>query len=216
MLNIKNFVFNYIQVNTYLIWDDTLHAAIIDAGCMDDSERRQLTEFIDQQKLVPELLLNTHLHFDHCIGNHYLVNRYHLEPMAHQADAFFPLHQREQLENFGYQNIITEPSYPVSRFFNDGDILRFGNTTMRVIHTPGHSPGSVCFYIEAEKVLFSGDTLFRMSVGRTDFEQGSLSDLMTSLAKLTLLPDATKVYPGHGPATVLRTEKYANPYMQHL
>lgn len=216
MLNVKSFVFNYIQVNTYVVWDDTREAAIIDAGCMDDTERAQLTEFIDNEGLTPVLLLNTHLHFDHSIGNNFVVHKYSLEPLAHEADAFFPLHQREQLESFGFQNIVDEPAYPVTHFITDNQVLPLGNTSLKVIHTPGHSPGSVCFYFEEENILFSGDTLFRMSVGRTDFERGSLNELTESLKRLVTLPDKTKVMPGHGPHTTMRTEKFANPYLESL
>ena len=216
MLTVKFFVFNYIQENTYVLHDETHEAAIIDGGCMDDAERKQLTDYVSEQGLTVKLLLNTHLHFDHSIGNNYLSQYYHVRPQAHQADAFFPLHQREQLESFGFQNIISEPACPVTDFITDGQVLRFGNTELKVIHTPGHSPGSVCFWCENESILFSGDTLFRLSVGRTDFEQGSTEQLMRSLAKLSQLPDKTKVYSGHGPATTIRTEKYANPYLQGL
>ncbi|MBQ9439510.1 MAG: MBL fold metallo-hydrolase [Paludibacteraceae bacterium] len=214
MLTIKSFVFNYIQENTYVLSDETREAAIIDAGCMDDAERKQLTDYITEQGLTVKLLLNTHLHFDHAIGNNFVNKHYGVKPLAHQADAFFPLHQREQLESFGFQNIVDEPALPVNDFISDGQVLQFGNTMLKVIHTPGHSPGSVCFWCEEEHLLFSGDTLFRLSVGRTDFEQGSTEQLMQSLQRLALLPPGTKVLPGHGPATTIRTEVYANPYMR--
>ena len=196
MFTIKTFAFNLLQENTYIVSDDTLECVIIDCGAYYDDE-----------------LLATHGHWDHNLGIDTIYGSYGLRVEAAKEDDFII---SDIPHNF--QSIIGAPlrrQYPpVGRFFGPGEIIRFGNHSLQVLKTPGHSPGSVVFYCAEEHTAFTGDTLFRMSVGRTDFEGGSYTDLMSSLANvLAKLPSDTVIFPGHGPQSTIDYELRYNPYM---
>ena len=213
MFSIKTFPFNLLQENTYVVSDDTLDCIIIDCGAYYDDERKAITDYISSQGLKPCRLLATHGHWDHNLGIDTIYQTYGLQVEAAKEDEFIitdiPCN---------FQSIIGAPlrrEYPpVGRFFAPNEVIRFGNHSLQVLKTPGHSPGSVVFYCAEEHTAFTGDTLFRMSVGRTDFEGGSYEDLMNSLANvLAKLPDETTILPGHGPQSTIGYEKKYNPYM---
>jgi glyoxylase-like metal-dependent hydrolase (beta-lactamase superfamily II) len=213
MFTIKTFVFNLLQENTYVVSDDTLECVIIDCGAYYDDERRAITDYISSQGLKPRHLLATHGHWDHNLGIDTIYQAYGLQVEAAKEDAFIIT---DIPRNF--QSIIGAPlrrEYPaVGRFFEPDETIRFGHHALQVLKTPGHSPGSVVFYCAEEHTAFTGDTLFRMSVGRTDFEGGSYTDLMDSLANvLAKLPSETVVLPGHGPQSTIAYEVRYNPYM---
>ena len=213
MISIKTFAFNLLQENTYVVSDDTLECVIIDCGAYYDDERKAITEYIDSQGLKPVHLLATHGHWDHNLGIDTIYQNYGLQVEAAKEDDFIIT---DIPRNF--QSIIGAPlrrQYPaVGRFFGPGEIIRFGNHSLQVLKTPGHSPGSVVFYCAEEHTAFTGDTLFRMSVGRTDFEGGSYTALMSSLANvLAKLPADTVIFPGHGPQSTIDYELRYNPYM---
>lgn len=214
MLNIKTFVFNPFQENTYVVSDDRNEAVIIDCGAFFNEERKELTDYIDKNNLKVVHLLSTHGHIDHNFGNNTIADYYNVRPEVHKADA--GLMRRLSEQALAFCNYHLEYDMPeVSDYLNDGDIIRFGNHEMKVIHTPGHSPGSTVLYIADEDVAFSGDTLFMMSIGRTDLEGGSFSDIQKSLLRMIKeLPDNTKVFPGHGPQTSIAKEKLHNPYIR--
>lgn len=214
MLNIKTFVFNPFQENTYVVSDDRNEAVIIDCGAFFNEERKELTDYIDKNNLKVIHLLSTHGHIDHNFGNNTIVDYYNVRPEVHKADA--GLMRRLSEQALAFCNYHLEYDMPeVSDYLNDGDIIRFGNHEIKVIHTPGHSPGSTVLYIADEDVAFSGDTLFMMSIGRTDLEGGSFSDIQKSLLRMIKeLPDNTKVFPGHGPQTSIAKEKLHNPYIR--
>ena len=213
MITIKTFPFNLLQENTYVVSDETLDCVIIDCGAYYDDERKAITDYISSQGLKPCRLLATHGHWDHNLGIDTIYQTYGLQVEAAKEDEFIIT---DIPRNF--QSIIGAPlrrEYPpVGRFFAPNEVIRFGNHSLQVLKTPGHSPGSVVFYCAEEHTAFTGDTLFRMSVGRTDFEGGSYEDLMNSLANvLAKLPDETTILPGHGPQSTIGYEKKYNPYM---
>lgn len=214
MLNIKTFVFNPFQENTYVVSDDSNEAVVIDCGAFFSEERKELTDYIAKNNLKVVHLLSTHGHIDHNFGNNTIADYYNVRPEVHKADA--GLMRRLSEQALAFCNYHLEYDMPeVSDYLNDGDIIRFGNHEMKVIHTPGHSPGSTVLYIADEEVAFSGDTLFMMSIGRTDLEGGSFSDIQKSLLRMiNELPDNTKVFPGHGPQTSIAKEKFHNPYIR--
>ena len=213
MLTIKTFPFNLLQENTYVVSDETRDCVIIDCGAYYDDERKAITDYISSQGLKPCRLLATHGHWDHNLGIDTIYQTYGLQVEAAKEDEFIIT---DIPRNF--QSIIGAPlrrEYPpVGRFFAPNEVIRFGNHSLQVLKTPGHSPGSVVFYCAEEHTAFTGDTLFRMSVGRTDFEGGSYEDLMNSLANvLAKLPDETTILPGHGPQSTIGYEKKYNTYM---
>lgn len=213
MLTIKTFPFNLLQENTYVVSDETRDCVIIDCGAYYDDERKAITDYISTQGLNPCRLLATHGHWDHNLGIDTIYQTYGLQVEAAKEDEFIIT---DIPRNF--QSIIGAPlrrEYPaVGRFFDDDEIIRFGTHELQILKTPGHSPGSVVFYCQQEHIAFTGDTLFRMSVGRTDFQGGSHEALMDSLHNvLAKLPPETVILPGHGPQSTISEEMKYNPYM---
>ena len=213
MLTIKTFPFNLLQENTYVVSDETRDCVIIDCGAYYDDERKAITDYISSQGLKPCRLLATHGHWDHNLGIDTIYLTYGLQVEAAKEDEFIIT---DIPRNF--QSIIGAPlrrEYPaVGRFFDDDEIIRFGTHELQILKTPGHSPGSVVFYCQQEHIAFTGDTLFRMSVGRTDFQGGSHEALMDSLHNvLAKLPPETVILPGHGPQSTISEEMKYNPYM---
>ena len=196
-----------------MVSDDTLECVIIDCGAYYDDERRAITDYISSQGLKPVHLLATHGHWDHNLGIDTIYQTYGLRVEAAKEDEFII---SDIPHNF--QSIIGAPlrrEYPaVGRFFTPDEVIRFGHHSLQVLKTPGHSPGSVVFYCAEEHTAFTGDTLFRMSVGRTDFDGGSYTQLMSSLANvLAKLPADTVILPGHGPQSTIDYELRYNPYL---
>jgi len=209
MLQIKRFEFNLVGENTYLIYDETKEAAIIDCGAFSDAEKTLLNGFITQNQLSLKHLLNTHLHFDHSFGNKFIYDTYGIAPEYHQKEEEIP-NLKEQAARFGIK--ITYEDVAAARYLEDGDIISFGNTELKAILVPGHSPGSLCFYSEENAVLFTGDVLFEEGIGRSDLWGGDSLQLVSGIKnKLLTLPEDTIVYPGHGPATTIKHEKRYNP-----
>ena len=209
---IKTFTFNPFQENTYLLHDETGEALLIDAGCLNEGEKRLLKHYIDENKLTLKRLINTHLHLDHQFGNKFIFDTYGIAPEACKEDEFLLESIAEQARSFGFP--LKEDAQPLGSYISENDEIKFGNTSLVAIHVPGHSPGSLAFYAAKEGVLFSGDVLFQGSVGRTDFVGGDQLTLILSITKkLFLLPDSTIVYSGHGPTTTIAYEKKNNPYV---
>jgi glyoxylase-like metal-dependent hydrolase (beta-lactamase superfamily II) len=205
MLQIKVFVFNPIMENTYLLYDETKEAAIIDCGAKDDGEKKELSDFISKNGLSLKHLLNTHLHFDHVLGSHFINQTYGLKPLYDQTD--------ETLYERRFSPIFYKPVY-ADRYIVEGDEITFGNTTLKVLSTPGHSPGSLSFYSEKDECVFTGDALFHLDIGRTDLWQGNREVLIDSIRKkLLTLPDDTVVYPGHEEPSTIGEEKLHNPHL---
>lgn len=214
MLNVKSFMFNLLQENTYVVSDDTKECVIIDCGAYYDAERDALVNYINDNGLKPVHLLATHGHFDHNFGIDTIYHSYGLKVEIAEEDDNLISDLPGQ-----FKSMIGVPlrrEYPpVGRFFQKDEIVRFGHHELKVMKTPGHSPGGVSFYCEEEHVVFTGDTLFKMSIGRTDFDGSSYEDIMRSLHDvLGQLPAETVVYSGHGPKTTIQEELRYNPYLQ--
>lgn len=215
MLNIERFVCNMFQENTFVVSDETGECAVIDCGALYDDERQAILSYIQANDLKPVRLLCTHGHIDHYFGCMLISQAYGLKPEVSLADEFLIQKMQEQTELFAMLGDYDEPFPSEIRCFNDGDVITFGNHRLEVLATPGHTPGSVFFYCREEGIAFSGDTLFQMSIGRTDFERGSFPDIMKSLQRVAIqLPDETVVYTGHGPKTTIGFERKSNPYMR--
>lgn len=214
MINIKRFMCNPLQENCYVVSDDTKECVIIDCGAFYDSERQAIVDYIKTNDLKPVHLLCTHGHLDHCFGNDTIYDEFGLRPELHSEDEFLAADLTKQAADFfGFP--YDHPTPPIGVFLTENDIITFGTHKLKVIHTPGHTPGGVMYWCEEENTAFSGDTLFRMSIGRTDFEKGSWQQLSCSLKKIAAtLPDGTVIYCGHGPKTTIDDEKRMNPYMR--
>jgi len=211
-MKIKTFTFNPIQENTYLVYDETNEAVVIGAGCISDIEKRALKNYIEDNKLTLKRVLNTHLHFDHQFGNKFLFTTFGIKPEAGKEDEYLLENVIAQTRSFGMA--VDEEAQTLGGYITDNQEIKFGNTTFKAFHVPGHSPGSMAFYDEKEGVLFAGDVLFRASIGRTDLPKGDYATLIQSITnKLLPLPDSTVVYSGHGPATTIGFEKKNNPFL---
>lgn len=207
-MNVKCLEFNFLPVNTYVLWDETKECAVIDPGCFYKGENEKLAEFISTNGLEVKLLLNTHLHFDHVFGNMFVEQTYGLKARANDADNPWIENLQQRLSAFGlHYDGKVNPILP-ENVLNEGDVIMFGNTELHVLHIPGHSPGSLVFLNRKENVLFSGDVLFQNGMGRTDFPDGDGPALLKGIrTKLMTLDPATTVFPGHGPATTIGQEK---------
>ncbi len=212
-MTIKRFEFNMFPVNCYVLSDETGEAAVIDAGCYYPNEQQRLKQYIIENQLTVKHLLNTHLHLDHVFGNPFMLREFNLRAEASREDEFLLDRLPAQCHAFGFPP--NETPVPLGGYIADGDIIRFGNTGLKAIHVPGHSPGGIVYYDEAHQCAFSGDVLFRGSVGRADLEGGDFGELMDGIVtKLFTLPDDTVVYPGHGDSTTIGREKIDNPYFR--
>ncbi len=209
---IKIFTFNPLQENTFLIWDDTKEAVVIDAGMFFEEEKQYFSQFIEINELKLVRVLNTHLHLDHQFGNKYLFNTYGIAPEAGKDDQFLLDTAHRSAANWGLPYF--EPIQELKSYITDNQEIIFGNSTLVALHTPGHSPGSYSLYWKEKNVVFVGDVLFKGSIGRTDLEKGDYATLIHSIEnRLLTLPEDTIVYSGHGPATTIAEEKQYNPFL---
>ena len=211
MLKIKSFCFSPIQENTYLLYNEFNHCAIIDPGCYFDAEKEQMAGFIQQNGLLPQMLLNTHCHLDHVFGNKFVHESWGLTLHLHQKE-------KAMLEYAPASGLMWNMPFDNYQgdfiFIKEGDILKLDEDELAVIEAPGHSPGHVCFYSQKQNFVIGGDVLFQRSIGRTDLPGGNHETLLSSIRqKLFVLPDETIVYSGHGPATTIGEEKKFNPYL---
>lgn len=212
MIYIDSFTFNPFQENTYILWDETKECLIIDPGCSTSEEQGELSSFILENGLNPVKLLLTHAHVDHVMGNQFIFEKYALKPHMHIFERDL-LHRAPAMgANWG---IPVYPSPEPEGFLDEKDTISFGNSELKILFTPGHSPGSICFYNAEEGFVIAGDVLFRGSIGRTDLPGGDYNTLISSVRNnLFLLDDAVKVFPGHGPSTTIGFEKQNNPFVK--
>lgn len=212
MLNLKVFTFNPVEENTYILYNNENDAIIIDPGCYFDEERDTLLSFITTNNLKPKLLLNTHCHLDHVFGNKWVAETFdltlHLHANEQNVLALAP--SSGLMFNLPFDNYTGK-----TILLNELEPIIFGIDQLDILFTPGHSPGSVCFYNKADNYVIGGDVLFQGSIGRTDLPGGSHQMLLDSIRqKLFVLNDTVVVHPGHGPATTIGVEKQSNPYLQ--
>lgn len=211
-MKIARLIFNPIQENTYVVWDETLEAAVIDAGNMGERENEILVKFISDNGLKPVLALNTHGHFDHLLGVNFLREKYGAKLAMSSKDDFLLKNASVSAELFGVRAGDLPEAIDID--LEGQESISFGATTLKIISVPGHTPGHVAFYEPQSKVLFTGDTLFRESIGRTDLPGGDYSWIMRSIIDNILpLGDEVKIYPGHGDVSDLGHESMYNPFV---
>ena len=212
MLRIQAFEVNPLHENCYVINDETKECVIIDCGALTETEQNAVIAYINEEGLKPVHNLGTHGHLDHHFGDAAILSAFNLQPEVAEGDKVLMQHPREAaLQMLGMDLNIDLPAGNLK--LTENEEVKFGSHTFKIIRTPGHSPGSVSFYCAEENVLFTGDTLFKGSIGRTDFPGGSMFQIISSLRELAQLPDKTIVYPGHGPRTSIGFELAHNPYM---
>jgi glyoxylase-like metal-dependent hydrolase (beta-lactamase superfamily II) len=211
-MHVDGFTFSDFMTNTYVCQDDG-EAVIIDASCETEAEQTQILEFIEAHDLTVKHLLLTHAHVDHIFGCRFLEDHFDMTFTAHEAAVPFIERADEQAKAFGVQ--VDPPSVPTT-FLEEGDTVSFGNVTLEVLHTPGHSPDSISFVHRESNQAITGDVLFQNSIGRTQgLPETSRDQLMSSITdKLMPLGDEMHIYPGHGPDTTIGREREQNPFVQ--
>lgn len=212
MIHIQKFTFNPYQENTYLLYDQTGECVIIDPGMYGANEEKELADFIQEHELTPVLLLNTHCHIDHVLGNHFIHETYGLVPKFHENELPLLI----EVQNYAPQMGIRYEVSPIAEeFLTETDEITFGKQRLKLIFAPGHSPGHLCYYHAEQAFLIGGDVLFYHSIGRTDLPGGNHQQLLDSIQNnIYTLPASTVVYPGHGPETTIGEEKVSNPFIQ--
>lgn len=210
MMKIQPFTFNPFQENTFVVFDESGEAVVIDPGCYEAEEKAELAQFIDRNNLTIKFLLNTHCHIDHVLGNDFIKSKYNVPLLIHEKDLPVLKAVKSYASNYGFALFQeTSPDW----FLKEGDVVSFGNTHLQVLFLPGHAPGHIGFYHSPTNTLLSGDVLFESSIGRTDLPGGDFNTLIQSIhQKIFTLPDETVVYPGHGNPTTVGKEKISNPF----
>lgn len=211
-MTIKTFYFNPFRECTYILSNEQNEAIIIDAGCQTDKEKQRVKEYIDKNSLQPIAHLLTHAHLDHCFGAAFIHKEYSIFPTLSAEDSHLYESLLQQSYAFGIE--LTDTPIQEHHLLPENNILKIGSfPQISILKTPGHTEGSVCYYIKEENILFSGDTLFQGGIGRTDLPGGNYGQIIHSLKELTKLPDNTQILPGHGYATSIIEEKEMNPYL---
>lgn len=206
-LKINQYVVGQVQTNCYIVInEETKECFVIDPG----ASAKQLAERIRKDAFIPVAILLTHGHFDHAGAAEELAGEFDIQIYAHEAEEET---LKDPDKNVSWM-VNHKETYHADVFVKDGQELRLAGLKIKVFHTPGHTEGGCCYCLPENKVLFSGDTLFAQSVGRTDFPGGSMSQIVRSIQdKLMVLPDDTTVYPGHNDVTTIETERMYNPYL---
>jgi glyoxylase-like metal-dependent hydrolase (beta-lactamase superfamily II) len=214
MFNVQRIECNPLQENCYVVSDDSRECVIIDCGAMYDEELAALDHYIADNQLKPLHLLATHGHLDHNFGNAHMFRKYGLKVEICVEDQDLVERLPEQARDiFGIEIPADQPS--AGRLLGNGDVITFGSHQLQVLQTPGHTHGSCLFYCAEEHTAFTGDTLFRMSIGRTDFAEGSWAEMEKSLRDvIAKLPKETIVLSGHGPQSTIADELQYNPYLR--
>jgi hydroxyacylglutathione hydrolase len=212
MLTIETFTFNPYQENTYLLIDQEGNCVIIDPGMHSLQEQSYFKDFIASKNLKPTLLLNTHCHIDHVLGNHFIYENWGLKPNFHESEVPVLV----SVENYAPQMGFRYETSPIPEtFIQDKEIIEFAGHKIEAIFAPGHSPGHLCYYIADHKSLIGGDVLFQNSIGRTDLPGGDHQTLLDSIKnRIYTLPEDVEVYPGHGSTTTIGFEKKTNPFVR--
>ena len=211
MIQIKCFVFGPFMENTYLLCDNTKECIIVDPGCYTETEKSEIKDFVTENELMVKLLVNTHCHIDHVLGNSFIKDQYKVDLVLHPKEEELLKAVKAYAPGYGF------PLYQeatIDHYLEEGDHVTFGNSTFEVILVPGHSPGHIALFHQDQKICIGGDVLFQGSIGRTDLPGGDYQQLIDSIKqKLFPLGDGVKVYSGHGPVTDIGTEKISNPFV---
>lgn len=212
MLTISKFTFSPFSENTYVIYNQTKEAIIIDPGCFETHEEAELTQFIESNNLNVSRLLNTHAHIDHIFGNQFCANKWNLKLELHELDIPTLKRMPAAAELWGIKGFKESPMPQL--FLTEGQQIKLGDDVLDIVFVPGHAPGHVAFICHAQKFIIGGDVLFQGSIGRTDLPGGSLEILMESIKnKFLTLADDYVVYSGHGNETTIGRERKTNPFI---
>jgi hydroxyacylglutathione hydrolase len=210
-VTIKAFTFNPFEENSYVVSDETGECIIIDPGCYEKWEQDELKNYIRSNNLTVKQLINTHCHIDHVLGNYFVEKEFNAKVWIHKVEEPYLKAVKTYAPNYGMQ-MYQEGS--VGGFLDEDGEVSFGNSSLKILFLPGHSPGHLAFYNLKQKICIAGDVLFRQSIGRTDLPGGNFNTLISSITtKLFKLPDDIVVYPGHGESTTIGFEKKYNPFL---
>ena len=212
MLKLESLIFNPFSENTFIVYDETNECVIVDPGCTNAAEEDRLFGFIDSHQLKPLMVINTHGHVDHVVGNNAVKRRYGIKVAAHLDMHHDFTQAKRQAVWLGMQPVgdIDLPDEDLQ----DDQVIKVGNGMLEVICTPGHAKGSISLYAPAEGWVITGDALFCRSIGRTDLPGGDFEELRESIrTRLFTLPNETEVFPGHGESTTIGEEKDFNPFV---
>lgn len=212
-MKIKKFIFNAFYENTYIVWDDiSKEGIVIDPGCYAPGEKKELKNFIEENKIIPKYLVNTHCHLDHIFGNKFILEKYECQFLIPKNEEILLKNFSTQAVSFGFDVYEQPTNY---KFLDDNNSLEIGDYKFELIFTPGHSPGGFCLYSISEKICFTGDVLFKDSIGRTDLFGGSFEQMISSIkSKLLILDDEVKIFPGHGEESSIGYERNYNPFLK--
>lgn len=212
-MKVKTFTVNPFSMNCYIYYDEnSKEGVIIDPGAYTDEEKNAITDFILTEGIDIKLILNTHGHIDHIIGNDWAKRTFNVPILMHKDDL--PIVKKAVVQGEMYGVIFPQPPDP-DKFIDESDEIKFADSVFKIIHTPGHSPGSVCFIDEKEKIIFGGDCVFKNSIGRTDLWMGDIDVLLDSINnKIFKYSDEHKIYAGHMESTTIGDEKKYNPFLQ--
>ncbi len=213
MVKLKKFIFNPFQENTFVVWDDhTKECAIIDPGCSDELEEKELSEFIRNNNLIPKYLINTHCHLDHIWGCKFVKEKYNPEFLIPEDDLTLLKNAGTQAGMYNVQ--FSEPPAP-DNFISESLKISLGESLIDFLYTPGHTPGEFCIYFPDENFCIVGDVIFKGSIGRTDLWGGDYETLINSItSKLLSLNDDVVIYPGHGEESTIGIERIKNPFLK--
>jgi hydroxyacylglutathione hydrolase len=212
MLTVEYFTFNPFQENTYIVYDDEKNCIIIDPGCSNTFEEEELSIFISENQLKPSCIFLTHSHIDHVYGLAYVKSKYQV-PIVGHALANKGIASTQLVANLYGLNVTTPPD--LDQTVDESDMVKIGQTEMKLLFCPGHSPDHLVLYNEKNGFAIVGDVIFKESIGRTDLPGGNYETLMESIhQKILLLPSNTILYPGHGPETTIKQEITNNPFLK--
>ena len=211
-MKIKKFTFNPFSENTYVISDDQGVSAIFDPGMNDDAERNAVVQYLNDNELELNYLVNTHCHIDHILGNQFIADKYGLKLISNEKEKLTLEFAETSAQMW---NVPFGGSPEIEIMLNDGEVLEVGADQWEVFEVPGHSVGHLIFVSKSHKTIIAGDTLFQGSIGRTDLPGGNHEQLLKNIKeKMFCLPADLVVYCGHGPETTIGAEKLNNPWLQ--
>jgi len=212
-LIIKSFPVNPFEMNCYVCCDDeTKDGIIIDPAAFTDSEKEKILDYIDDNEISIKYIINTHGHLDHILGNKWACEMFQVPLLMHKNDLLLVTNAVQQATMFGIS--ISQPP-PPDKFIEEDEEIKFGNSTLKIIHTPGHSPGGICIIDEKDRNIIVGDCIFKGSIGRVDLWRGNMDELLRSIKnKIFKYGDDYVLYPGHFEPTTIREEKLSNPFLR--
>ena len=211
-MKIKIFPFNQFLENTIVLSDSTNECIIIDPGCYNNEEKQILENYIITNNLKPVKLINTHCHIDHILGNNFVSSNWDIDLEINKNDLNLLNESNQIAKIYGFVDYENSPN--PKRFLNEGDMVNFGNSELKVIFTPGHAPGHISLYSDKDNFIISGDVIFKNSIGRTDLPGGDFNTLIKTINnKILSLADNVIIYCGHGPITTVGDERKNNPFL---